>query len=116
MEWNDSNVLSFIEAIREKPIIWDPQNTSKKNKAKRGDAFRELAEAFPLATTEELIQKWKNLTQTYRNLRRKVLASKKSGSGIRDIYKPTWFASATMDTFISDTYTPQHSGDAVSTR
>lgn len=114
MEWTDEKVLSLIESMREKPVVWDPTNIFKKNKAKRGDAFRELAADFPPASAEDIQVKWKNLTQTYRNARRKLLNSKRSGTGRQDICTPTWFAYATMDVFMNDTYMPQNPTDAVS--
>lgn len=115
MEWSEDKVLCFIEAVREKGMIWDPNNILKKKKYKRADAFRELMLVFPPATAEELSSKWKNLCQAYRNIRQKVVNSIKSGAGREDVYTPSWFAYNTMDAFINDTYTPLSSTDAVST-
>lgn len=71
-------MLSFIEAVREKPVLWDPKDAFKKNKAKRGDAFSP-------ATEEDLAAKWKNLKQTYRNAKKENYRTPRSQGPEKEI-------------------------------
>ena len=116
MEWGESDSLKFIEEVRDRRCLRDPTDPGKKNKNKRNDAWKEIGEIFPshVKETKELQNKWLNLCQSYRAYKRQVEKSKKSGAGRNEIYTPTWFAYALMDSFMKDVYKPHGASDVVS--
>lgn len=88
-----------------------------KKKNSKDDAFKEIeseVEIFRDLSYEELTKKFSTLCQSYRVYRRKINASKRSGSGAGDVYQPCWTYFNAMDAFMRDTYAPQGAHDAVS--
>lgn len=116
MEWSEDVTFDLIREVRERPVIWDPRNVLKKKKARKDDAYKEIA-ALPMFINrvpyEELKKKFNSLIQSYRSYRRKS-QKKRSGSGSSDIYKPTWVFFKEMDAFLKDAYEPKGASDTVS--
>jgi hypothetical protein len=53
----------------------------------------------PVSVTD-LKKKRDALMATYRSIKHKILASKKSGAGADEVYRPSWFAFAQLDGFL----------------
>lgn len=81
LQWSDDRVLDLIYEIEQLPLLWDPRDKEKKNRNKKNDAFKSLADKFGV-TAEEIRKKYLNLLQAYRNCRRKIKNSKLSGAAL----------------------------------
>lgn len=104
MEWSNNLVLEFISLYENHAVLWDPKHRNHKNRNRLNDAWQEIVSDFSIQTTvEELRKKKESLMATYRTLSRKVRDSEKTGSGAKDIYKPSWFAYDAIDRFIRAT-------------
>lgn len=104
LQWSDDRVLDLIYEIEQLPLLWDPRDKEKKNRNKKNDAFKSLADKFGI-TAEEIRKKYLNLFQA-RNCRRKIKNSKLSGAGTSSVYKPAWFAYEALHKFMENVYTP----------
>ncbi|KAF7273327.1 hypothetical protein GWI33_013962 [Rhynchophorus ferrugineus] len=46
MEWSNCTVLQLIEAYRERPVLWNSTDFYYKDRNRKEDAWKELAEIF----------------------------------------------------------------------
>ena len=63
-----------------------------------------LSVQLPIA---DLKKKKDSLMSTYRKLASRVRASKKTGSGTEEVFKPDWFAFEKMATFLHGVFQPR---------
>jgi hypothetical protein len=85
MSWSNALILEFVSIYEGYPIIWDPKHVGHKNRNEVTDAWEEIHNP---------------LMATYRSIKHKILASKKSGAGADEVYRPSWFAFAQLDGFL----------------
>lgn len=104
MEWNNELILEFINLFENHPVLWNPKHPKHKNRNHLNDAWLEIAKEFSIDVPVEVLRKKKeSLMATYRTLYKKVRQSETTGSGVNDIYKPSWFAYIAIDRFIRTT-------------
>lgn len=94
MEWNKSITTQFIELYQSKNCLWKISSAEYKNKHLKSAAYNELVEflktrGLASATLKDVKSKIQNIRRMVRKERGKVEASKRSGSGIDDLYTPT---------------------------
>lgn len=94
MEWNRAITKNFIELYREKPCLWKISSEEYRNKNLKQVAYNELVEYLKSngmadMTIKEVKSKIQNIRRMVRKERSKVEASKSSGNGRDDVYKPT---------------------------
>lgn len=114
MEWSGEKVIELIEEVKGRPCLWNPSDPDRKNRRKQEHTWMEIGNGMYL-TASELKTKWKNVVQSYRGYRRRIIKRKNSVVGKTDLYIPSWFAYDILDSFLHDTYTPASTVDAVST-
>nr|CAH7720345.1 unnamed protein product [Callosobruchus chinensis] len=89
MEWNNDNVLELINAYRVRPVLWNSLDPYYKNKNKKEDAWRELADMLT-TDTAEIKKKMQSLLASFRREKQKLKTT--SGMGSEEIYDTKWFA------------------------
>jgi hypothetical protein len=101
MSWSNALILEFLSIYEGYPIIWDPKHVGHKNRNEVADAWEEIHKKMstPVSVTD-LKKKRDALMATYRSIKHKILASKKSGAGADEVYRPSWFAFAQLDGFL----------------
>lgn len=112
MEWTDDLVLALVKNIQSHPCLWNPRDNNKKNRNKVHDAFQTIATDMEI-DIDEIKKKKETLFQTYRNYRRKVACSQKSGAGTDDLYIPSWPPYFDLDAFLHGIYTPKRNFDTL---
>lgn len=101
--WKNEAVLEFLNIYEKYPVIWDSRNMNHKNRNIVNDAWNDIQKEFSMECTVEILKKKKeSLMPTYKTLKKKAIASKRSGASHDDVYKPTWFAFSFMDGFLKD--------------
>lgn len=94
---NKNNTIQFLECYEIHPCLWNPREKDYRNNNIRLAALKSIIEEMRLKiTVEELKVKIKNIRTTYSREASKIAASKKSGAGVDDVYKPQllWFSTA----------------------
>lgn len=75
------------------PELWNPTSPNYINKTKRNTALDKLLEVYkkikPTANRVDVRRKINTLRTNYRKELKKILSSKRSGSGTDEVYKPT---------------------------
>nr|CAH7767970.1 unnamed protein product [Callosobruchus chinensis] len=71
MEWNNDNVLELINAYRVRPVLWNSLDPYYKNKNKKEDAWRELADMLT-TDTAEIKKKMQTLLASFRREKQKL--------------------------------------------
>lgn len=108
--YNKQSIIEFIELYRSHPCLWKVKSTEysdrdKKNKAYE-DMIKKLQEVDNSATRDSVKKKIDSLRGCFRKELKKVMQSKKSGSGTEDIYKPhLWYYEHLL--FLTDQETPR---------
>lgn len=87
-EWLKSEVDDLINVYRSKPELWDVKNQVYKDRVKKKDAFKEIADKF-CTSVEEITRKIHNLRNQFNNELKKSM-KKKSGQGSDDLYVSKW--------------------------
>lgn len=87
MDWDESEILKFIESYEENFILWDPKHKSHYNKKLRNKAWDEIA-ATNNRSVEKCKRKLASLLATMRRERSKMRKNLLAGRG----YRSTWFA------------------------
>ncbi|CAG4974938.1 unnamed protein product [Parnassius apollo] len=88
------------------PCIWDPGNEGHKNRQRVNDAWNTIKDNLGVpCTLQDLKKKKESLMSAYRGYKTKIKKSERSGSGASDVYQPSWFAFAFMDSFLNSVYT-----------
>jgi hypothetical protein len=90
MEWSEDLVLQFIEAYRDRPVLWDVRHKFFKIKNKRNDAWEELATLFN-TNRYEAKKKINSLLASFRRERRKSICAT-SVAGADEVCQSKWFA------------------------
>ncbi|KAG7168595.1 putative Alcohol dehydrogenase transcription factor Myb/SANT-like-containing protein 14 [Homarus americanus] len=81
MEWTREQTILLIELYHSHRVLWDPTYVNYKNKIKRADAWRNIADALHLEKGE--VEKMKNLIAQFRREMKKT-KEQKSGDGAQD--------------------------------
>lgn len=89
--WRD-----FIQLYKSLPAVWKVKSDLYKNRVQKQDAYEKLTEKLKTIDSNVDInatkKKINTLRSNYRRELKKVLASKKSGAGVEDIYVPSvWY-------------------------
>lgn len=104
MELTNELTIEFINIYEKYPILWDPMHLNHKNRNYINDAWNDIAKEVRMDISIEVLKKKKeSLMSTYRNLAKKVRRSETSGSGVQDVYVPSWFAYNAIDRFVRAT-------------
>ncbi|XKL64919.1 hypothetical protein PGB90_005005 [Kerria lacca] len=94
VNWSQEHILHFIDAYKQKDILWNPKNRFYYNKIKKTAAWAELAAEIG-HPVEECKKKMEYLLA---NLRREKMKAKKCRD---EVYRSSWFAYKSM-AFILD--------------
>lgn len=110
--WSKDFTTTFLEKYREFHCLWKIKSKEYLNKNLKTAAYDELAElcktVCPDANREFVVKKIQGLRGSFRKELKKVLASKRSGSGHDQIYEPTlWYYELLQ--FTVDQETPSNS-------
>ena len=111
--------LQFIEEYRLREPLWNMLLPDYHNRTVRNQLTEELLMvAFqlwqPEATKTEMMSKLNTLKTTYRTERKKVVSSEKSGTGVDDLYNPTWYCYSALDAFMREASGAEPANDHVS--
>lgn len=108
MEWSNEVVLEFLDLYENEPVIWCSKHLKYKNRNEVNDAWKRIEEKISITcSTNELKKKKESLMATFRPLMKKVKASLGTGTGLDEVYKPTWFAFEKMASFLGGICTPR---------
>lgn len=106
MEWCRDKTCRLIEEFRSRECLWNHQIKEYKDRQKRGDAWKELANMFGCEAAE-VEKKMKSLIGQFQRELKKTAG--KSGDGANDA--PKWFAYQLM-MFLKDKWKPHRTYDA----
>lgn len=87
MDANCEDTFKIIQLYEQFPCLWNYRSSSYKNVSMKNNAWKEIANALG-KTIDEVKKKIKNVRQAYVAEKKKVDASKKSGSSAESIYVP----------------------------
>ncbi|CAH1998132.1 unnamed protein product [Acanthoscelides obtectus] len=110
--WSITATKLLISEYEAFELLYDSKNINYKNRNKRLDAYRSIAETVNTVsegcTVEDVKKKLNGLRSQYLAEKMKVLRSKKSGARSDDLYKPTvyWFP---LLTFLDKSTDPDQS-------
>lgn len=109
MEWTNQVIFEFLTLYQNEPALWNSANAEHKNKQNTYDAWSRIKTELGdgIMTITEIKRKRDNLMSIYRRLRSKVKASKPTGTGTSDVYKPDWPFYDIMSSFLDDQYNPK---------
>ncbi|KAJ8921471.1 hypothetical protein NQ315_003089 [Exocentrus adspersus] len=113
MEWSREAVLSFIDAYRRQPCIWDPRHSKHKDRVAVATAWKNIQAQlnFKNCTVDELKKKRNSLMASFRMLTNKKKKKKESDQGTEEAaFEPQWFAYETMQKFLGPIYNRQGQG------
>ncbi|XP_053978114.1 uncharacterized protein LOC128876038 [Hylaeus volcanicus] len=105
MEWTSERSIELIGKFKNHECLWNVALREYRNIAKKKDAWEEISEHFS-TNLKEVEKKMKSLLAAYRRERKKILDSKRSGSGIGATYESKWFAYKHMK-FLHDINKPR---------
>ncbi|KAK4886555.1 hypothetical protein RN001_002826 [Aquatica leii] len=105
-------IQEFIELYRDYPCLWKVKCKDYSDKNKKNDAYKilltKLQELEPDARIEDVKKKINSLRSCFRKEYKKVINSKRSGTGTEDVYKPTlWYFDLLL--FLKDDEMPRTS-------
>ncbi|XP_039277759.1 uncharacterized protein LOC120349991 [Nilaparvata lugens] len=100
-------IISFINEIEMRPVMWDVCHVDYKNRNKKHDAMNKISEIFKCDTTE-VLRKWKIILAQFRREKQKIKASKRMGSAASEVYILKWFGSQHLE-FLNDRDEPNES-------
>lgn len=107
MEWSNDSVLQLINAYRIRPVLWNSLDSYYKNKNKKEDAWRELADMLN-TDIAEIKKKMQSLLASFRRERQKLKTI--SGMGAEEVYDTKWFAFKSL-LFLKDKNQPVETQD-----
>ncbi|KAF9417730.1 hypothetical protein HW555_005237 [Spodoptera exigua] len=96
--------MTFLEAYKSKPCIWNPKDANHKDKKKVADAWLQISHELKKPVKELKIKK-EILMTTFRKHFKRKQDSIRTGAGTEDVYKPVWFAYQFMEAFLKPVYT-----------
>ncbi|XP_063242791.1 uncharacterized protein LOC134542453 [Bacillus rossius redtenbacheri] len=91
MEWSEEDMLGLIEVYRTHPVLWDPSNRDYYKKAKKMDAWRDIAVTVG-QLEDECRKKMISLLSSYRREKSKEKNTIGTGKGTSEVYTSRWFA------------------------
>lgn len=95
-------VIEFIELMQGEPCLWKTRKNNVSRNLVRAAWFR-IKNGFSVPVTIEDLKRKKNcLLAQYRDYKRKIKKSINSGS--EEIYRPSWFAFDSMNSFLGAVY------------
>jgi len=101
MEWSNELILELLDLYEQEPCIWNPKHPHYKIRNSLHDSWEYISKNLSSTySISELKKKKDSLMATFRKLANNVKASKKTGSGSEDIYKPDWLAYKAMAKFL----------------
>ncbi|XP_015373732.1 PREDICTED: uncharacterized protein LOC107168738 [Diuraphis noxia] len=107
MEWSNELILEFLDLYELEPCIWNPKHPQHKIRNSINDSWENISKNLSVPySISDLKKKKDSLMVTFRKLVNKVKASKKTGWGLDDIYKPDWFAYEAMAKFLHSVNQP----------
>lgn len=80
MNWNNENVIKFIEAYKEKQVLWDPSHKSYYNRNLKQEAWDELSVEME-CPVGELKKKMDYLLAALRREKSKIAKTSTTGKG-----------------------------------
>lgn len=90
---NDEVRRNFIETYESPPELWNSSHPSYMNKTRRNLALDKLVNIYskmkPGANRADVRRKINTLRSNYRKELKKIVSSKRSGSGTDEVYQPT---------------------------
>lgn len=94
------------------PCIWNPKHKQHRNRNRVNEGWTEIQNNMPIpCTIQQLKKKKESLMSAYRAYKTKIKNSTLvSGNSV---YQPSWFAFATMDSFLSSVYLCNHTSHRV---
>lgn len=108
MEWSNDLIMEFLDLYHRQPSIWNPRHPQHKNRNHVQDSWKNISNNLSVKlSTSDLKKKKDSLMATFRKLSLRVMASKKTGSGTDDVFKPDWFAYKKMATFLHGVFQPR---------
>ncbi|XP_046383476.1 uncharacterized protein LOC124154035 [Ischnura elegans] len=106
MAWKKDEVEFLIQLVRERPTLYNVKDVNDKNKVLRTKEMEKVAQEIgairPNTTAEECRKKWHALRTNYMAEKRKVDATKKSGSGADTVRTPSLYYFKAMQ-FLEET-------------
>ena len=94
MEWPRNKTIELIEMYENYPELWDPFHSLFRDKEKRKESLKKLADAFGCSVSD-IGKKLNNLKSQYSRESQRLEKSKKSYSN--EVYVPKWFGFKMMD-------------------
>lgn len=88
--------LELIEFVRCNPILWDSRLSIYKENKKKKSVWMKFK------SINDPKREWTSLRNIYMRESRKVRESKKSGSGLEDVYLPSWCYYSPIEVFLKD--------------
>lgn len=85
--WTNSEINDLIQSVEEHPCIWEYSSADYKDRLKREQAWRKIAEKCPGHAVEECKAKWANIKTAFLNVKKKMTT--KSGQGAENT-QPHW--------------------------
>ncbi|XP_069685900.1 uncharacterized protein [Periplaneta americana] len=95
MEWTKDSTLELLNALMERPCLWDVSVKEYRDKTKKADCFRELELLFNCSRVN-IEKKISSLRSQYSRELQKIKTSRKSGGTVDDVYTSKWFAFEAM--------------------
>ncbi|XP_023017068.2 uncharacterized protein [Leptinotarsa decemlineata] len=92
-QWTVEECSNLIEIYRKHPNLWNTSHIDYKNRMKKYDSLKEIAQQFE-TKHEEIERKMKNLISQYQRERRNYKKLKKLGAG--HTFKAKWFGYSAM--------------------
>ncbi|CAH0552228.1 unnamed protein product [Brassicogethes aeneus] len=105
-QWTTEEISTCIDAFREHKNLWDPKDVNYKNRIKKMDSYKEIAQLFD-TNSMEIERKIKNIISQYQRERRNYKKIKTSGAG--QCFRPKWFGYNAMS-FMHDRNKPRKGG------
>ncbi|XP_047098149.1 uncharacterized protein LOC124798679 [Schistocerca piceifrons] len=111
MEWSRQQIVDLIAMYQEEDCLWNVRSKDYKNTLKKHDALAKIATAF--STDKGSVEKKiRSLVVAYRREKRKIIASRPSGSGADTAYDSNWFGYRLLQ-FLDDVHEPKETTDTV---
>lgn len=102
-QWSTDEISTLIDAFREHRNLWDPKDANYKNRIRKMDSYKEIAQIFDINWLE-IERKIKNIISQYQRERRNYKKMKTSGAG--QYFAPKWFGYNAMS-FMHDRNKPR---------
>ncbi|XP_069186498.1 uncharacterized protein [Procambarus clarkii] len=103
-------IVEFIELYRSEPCLWQVKSEEYHDRTKKDVAYSKLVKTLeelePGATKKSVLRKINSLRSAYRNEKKKVGVSKKSGASTDSIYKQVLWYYDLLE-FLQDQDTPR---------